>query len=166
MSLSNKAKEFATAAHGDQKYGAHPYTYHLEMVAKICRRYNLPESVVAAAYLHDVVEDTDTHANTVCAVFGYEVATLVYAVTDGEGKNRKEKKAKAYPKILSHPYGVHLKLADRIANLSSCSTAKDVGLFEMYCKEAKGFEDALKTPGIAEEMWAELDNIYGDHKNK
>lgn len=160
MTIVKRAEEFATAAHGNQKYGAHPYTYHLKAVAEVCRRSNLPEIVQVGAWLHDVVEDTETHANTVCAVFGYEVATLVFSVTDGEGANRKERKANTYPKILSHPHGVFLKLADRIANLEACSTAKEQELFEMYCKEAKGFKERLYTPGIAENMWKYLDTLY------
>lgn len=165
-SAVEKAKNFAITAHWGQMYGKLPYLHHLDAVANICKSYNLPLFVVAAAYLHDVVEDTDVHANQISEKFGYEVATLVYAVTDEEGTNRKERKAKTYPKILAHPYGVHLKLADRIANLRSCQTAKNSSMFDMYCKEAPGFEDKLRTPGVADDMWAELDSIYGKHKGK
>jgi len=162
----NKARELAIIAHWGQMYGAHPYIYHLTEVAEVCDEFGLPEYVVAAAFLHDIIEDTDVHADQICAEFGYEVTTLVYAVTDCEGENRKEKKEKTYPKILSHPYGVHLKLADRIANVTECSTAKDTGLFNMYCKEALKFEEALRTPGIADDMWNRLDSIYGKYKGQ
>ena len=164
--LISKAREFAITAHWGQMYGTKPYIHHLEEVAGLCKDAGLPEYVQAAGYLHDVVEDTDVHADQVCAKFGYEVATLVYAVTDCEGENRKERKAKTYPKILSHPYGVHLKLCDRIANVKSCSTAKDTGMFDMYCKEALGFESALRTPGIADEIWECLDSFYGKYKGQ
>ena len=87
-----EAKEFATISHWGQPYGAHPYIYHLEEVAEKCRDYKLPECVVVAAYLHDIVEDTDVNANQISAKFGYEVATLVYAVTDCEGESRAERK--------------------------------------------------------------------------
>jgi (p)ppGpp synthase/HD superfamily hydrolase len=179
-----KAKEFAIISHWGQLYGTHPYIHHLHEVAEVCRRYKLPCFVIAAAYLHDVVEDTSVDANQVCAKFGYEIATLVYAVTDCEtdldfnklekehGKEvakqmiRNDKKAKTYPKILAHPWGVHLKLADRIANVKSCASAKDTRMFDKYCKESTKFEQELKTPGVAEEMWAELDNLYGKYKAK
>ncbi len=166
MSFIRQAKEFAIDAHWGQMYGTKPYLHHLDQVAQVCRKHHLPDYVIAAAYLHDVVEDTDVHADQISAHFGYELATLVYAVTDCEGANRKERKAKTYPKILSHPYGVHLKLADRIANLTACAVAKDTGLFDMYCKEAQGFENALKTPNVAENMWAQLDSIYGKNKKQ
>jgi len=160
----SRAREFAINAHWGQMYGTKPYLHHLEEVASICDYFDLPDYVKAAAYLHDVVEDTDITADQVCAEFNYEVATLVYSVTDEAGENRKERKAKTYRKILAHPYGVYLKLADRIANVKACSTAKDTGMFKMYCKEAGGFEKELKRPGIAEDMWAELDKLYGKDK--
>ena len=164
--LVDRAREFAINAHWGQMYGTKPYLHHLGEVAHICSYFKLPEYVKAAAYLHDVVEDTDITADQVSAKFGYEVATLVYSVTDESGENRKERKAKTYRKILAHPYGVYLKLADRIANVKACSTAKDTGMFKMYCKEAEAFEKELKTPGIAEPMWAELDELYGKYKQQ
>lgn len=166
INKTQKAREFAIESHWGQMYGTRPYIHHLQEVAEVCRQFKLPEYVVTAAYLHDVVEDTDVHADQVSAKFGYEIATLVYAVTDCEGENRKERKAKTYPKILSHPYGVHLKLADRIANATACSTAKDTRMFDMYCKEAHDFEAKLKTPGVAESMWSRLDSVYGKHKKQ
>ena len=160
------AREFAIKAHWGQMYGKKPYLYHLEEVAKVCKEFALPGYVIAAAYLHDVVEDTDTHADQINAEFNYQIATLVFSVTDGEGNNRKERKDKTYPKILSHPYGVHLKLADRIANVQACSIAKDTRMFEMYCKEAIEFEKRLKTPNVAQTLWDKLDAAYGKYKGQ
>ena len=157
--LIQKARDFAINAHWGQMYGAFPYVEHLDDVANICMRYNLPEYVVCAAYLHDVVEDTDVTANQVSDEFGYEIATLVYAVTDAEGENRKERKAKTYPKILAHPHGVQLKLADRIANLRSSMKSKDPGMFKMYKKEHEDFKAKLVTPGVAENMWKEIEAL-------
>ena len=184
-----KARDFAIKAHWGQMYGAEPYIAHLEEVASICAAYNLPVYVQVAAYLHDVVEDTNVHADQICSTFGYEVATLVYAVTDikteltmekagallygdkplsdsmkEEVKRfiRQDKKRKTYPKILSHPHGVHLKLADRIANLRACAISKDQKMFDRYCNEAQEFAHRLKTPGVAEDMWAALEKCYGN----
>lgn len=196
MNVIQKAKEFAITAHWGQMYGSQPYIVHLDQVASMCKEYNLPEYVQAAAYLHDVVEDTNIHANQVSNEFGYEIATLVYAVTDvnlgidkaqlakrinnerglkddvqsgfdlAKERIRKETKARTYPKILSHPYGVHLKLADRICNVIACSVSKDLKMFNIYCNEAKSFERALKTPGVAESMWNHLDRLYGLYQER
>jgi (p)ppGpp synthase/HD superfamily hydrolase len=56
--VKNKAKEFAIIAHGDQKYGEHPYSVHVDEVAHIASEYG--ELDEAVAFLHDVVEDTET----------------------------------------------------------------------------------------------------------
>ena len=193
--IIKKARDFAIKSHWGQMYGSSPYIIHLEDVSSICKDFDLPIYVQAAAYLHDVVEDTPVHANMISNLFGYDIATLVYAVTDVKsnltiekaaeiifGKKmeyltepntraakkyiRREKKLKTYPKILSHPYGVHLKLADRIANLRACAVSKDQNMFETYCEEAREFSERLQTPGIAENMWAELENCYGNKSIK
>ena len=176
--IIQKARDFAINAHWGQMYGAFPYVEHLDDVANICKKYNMPEYVVCAAYLHDVVEDTDVTANQVSDEFGYEVATLVYAVTDAEtdleledllkegyskeaakAAIRKDKKVKTYPKILAHPHGVQLKLADRIANLRSSMKSKDPRMFKMYKEEHDDFKRSLVTPGIAEDQWKEIEGL-------
>ena len=51
-SLEREARDYAIAAHGDQKYGEHPYVGHLDAVAEIVRPDG--ELAVAVAYLHDL----------------------------------------------------------------------------------------------------------------
>ena len=55
-----KAKEFAREAHSGQvrKYTGLPYTTHTEEVAQIVDNYNGSKEMIAAALLHDTVEDT------------------------------------------------------------------------------------------------------------
>lgn len=57
-----KIAVFADNAHGDQKrkYAAERYIEHPLRVMKICKDYGYPIPVLAAAILHDVLEDTDT----------------------------------------------------------------------------------------------------------
>lgn len=154
-----KARDFAIKAHWGQMYGSLPYIDHLDSVALICKKYKLPEYVQVAAYLHDIVEDTHVSANQISLNFGYDVATLVYAVTDAEGKDRTERKEKTYPKILAHPYGVFLKLADRISNIECSLRSKESTMIDKYLHEHKAFFEKLYTPGIAQEMWDELENL-------
>ena len=54
--------------------------------------------VVAAAWLHDTIEDTSVTREDIVAHFGDEVAALVWAVT-GEGATRSERNQSAYAKI-------------------------------------------------------------------
>ncbi|MBC7950185.1 MAG: bifunctional (p)ppGpp synthetase/guanosine-3',5'-bis(diphosphate) 3'-pyrophosphohydrolase [Chitinophagaceae bacterium] len=63
--LLEKVKEFATSAHGDQqrKYSPEPYIVHPIRVMEICREYTSDVTVLSAALLHDVIEDTDVTTN-------------------------------------------------------------------------------------------------------
>jgi (p)ppGpp synthase/HD superfamily hydrolase len=57
-----KIKDFATAAHGTQmrKYTPEPYIVHPIRVMELCRKYTTSLPMLAAALLHDVLEDTAT----------------------------------------------------------------------------------------------------------
>ncbi|MFD6392151.1 HD domain-containing protein [Nocardia sp. NPDC055029] len=110
-----EAREFAVEAHGDQRYGDHPYIIHLAAVRAVLDDFGYNGSLAAAAWLHDVVEDTPVTAEDVESRFGREVLDLVWAVT-GIGPNRKARNLDAYSKITAHPQAVILKLADRTAN--------------------------------------------------
>jgi hypothetical protein len=106
-----------------------------------------------AAWLHDVIEDTDTKYRDVEELFGHNVAQLVDAVTSVEGPNRKLRNAATYPKIRNAGiWAVRLKLADRIANVSNGG-----GSVKMYKDEYKDFRHALYTAGENEDLWFTLD---------
>jgi (p)ppGpp synthase/HD superfamily hydrolase len=84
LGLINAAKAFAIKAHGDQKrdYGDIPYWHHLEEVSSILLRYSATADVVAAGWLHDVLEDTDSDYNAISREFGNGIAEMVLEVTD------------------------------------------------------------------------------------
>lgn len=81
------ARMFALGAHiavGQQrKYTGEPYWHHLAEVADLVSRHtdNSPTQV-AAAWLHDVLEDTAVSACDIERLFGPEVAGLVVGLTD------------------------------------------------------------------------------------
>lgn len=56
----SKVRAFADHAHGDQmrKYAPERYVVHLERVTEICRQYTSEVTVISAALLHDILEDT------------------------------------------------------------------------------------------------------------
>ena len=58
--IEKKAKQFAYEAHkGMKRKGKDtPFTYHLELVNKILKTLTTDEEILAAGWLHDVVEDT------------------------------------------------------------------------------------------------------------
>lgn len=170
MSTVEKAKLFALKAHGDQKYGELPYEKHLQDVVSIlAERFfstgidESSDTLLAAAWLHDVIEDTDVTFQQVFEEFGRHVARIVFACTDEPGKNRKERHERTYPKLMaSGREAIAVKLADRIANLNHSMTHNH-GLFKMYQKEYAAFKQALHLPGELKEMWATLD-VLMQHK--
>lgn len=156
------AAKFAALCHEDQRYGDAPYTEHLESVVDVlCGLYNVTDKdVLAAAYLHDAMEDTGVSRATLDDLFGEKVASLVAAVTDEPGANRKERKAATYPKIKALKDAVAIKLADRIANVQHAILAKNVPMFKMYKKEQTDFQAALREFGVCDPMWAHLDHLF------
>src|SRR5579884_1347241 len=80
--LITHAFRYAAAAHeGQQRQSGEPFIMHPVGVAKICAQLRLDEQTLAAALLHDVVEDTETDLEDVRAEFGGEIARLVDGVT-------------------------------------------------------------------------------------
>lgn len=140
MNRIEKAREFAIIAHGKQKYGNHPYIYHLDRTWEIANDFNLSEDVQVACYLHDVLEDTEVKFEEIWGEFGWEVAQLVFLVTDEWVRNRRERKDKTFPKIRSNENAVQIKLCDRIANIKSCLLDKNKSLLKMYVDEDSYFQ--------------------------
>lgn len=139
-----------------------PYSIHLEKVVGNLKRfgYEGDEDLVLACYLHDTVEDTDLTLEEIRSLFGDRVADIVYRVTDEPGANRKERKAKTYPKIKGHKEATIVKLCDRIANVEYDSGDKKASYLSMYKKEQPGFELACKVDGIADNLWKHLAGIF------
>jgi (p)ppGpp synthase/HD superfamily hydrolase len=83
-SLVERARAYAVAAHGTQlrKWTGEPYWHHLRDVAERVALLTDDEEVIAAAWLHDVLEDTPKTYNEVSEAFGQRVADLVLDLTD------------------------------------------------------------------------------------
>ena len=124
-----KARKFAIERHGEQMYGDKPYIYHLDMVYQITLDAQLDEDYQVAAYLHDILEDTNTTKEELESIFGKRVTRLVDSVT-GKGETRKEKKQCMLAKLNEFPEGVNLKMADRYANMKESLHIPK--LFKMY----------------------------------
>lgn len=159
------ARQFAIDAHGTQKYGDRPYYQHLDDVVHELNsilegkpfRFMDKDAIRQAAYLHDVLEDTAVTGGQLRDAFGEEVYELVSAVTDGKGKNRRERKAAVYAKI--HSTGlpaVAIKLADRLANVRNAVQTNNQGKLEMYRKEQEAFERHLDRYWELEAAWDRL----------
>jgi (p)ppGpp synthase/HD superfamily hydrolase len=108
------AIEFAARAHRDQyrKGSRIPYLVHPLSVARLLIDCELPDPVVMAGVLHDVVEDTPVTLEEVRAQFGDEVARIVEYLSEPDRKRHTLKV------IASAPQDVLLvELADKLDNL-------------------------------------------------
>jgi (p)ppGpp synthase/HD superfamily hydrolase len=118
---------FSAGAHGGRgqvrKYTGEPYVTHPQEVARLVQTVTSDEEIVAAALLHDVVEDTDVDLQTIRAFFGERVASLVGGLTDvsklGEGNRASRKAIDRAHTAAQHPDVMTIKLADLIDNTKS-----------------------------------------------
>jgi (p)ppGpp synthase/HD superfamily hydrolase len=123
MELVRKAHEFAKVAHEGvyRKWSGEPYVEHPARVAAMLEELGFPEKVIAAAYLHDVVEDCGISLAELAEKFSPEVAALVAEVSNPklpkEPGNRAWRKAMAAEHLAKSSYeGASLKLADMLDN--------------------------------------------------
>ena len=128
MDVVHKAQVYAMAAHASvgqlRKYTNEPYIVHPAEVASIVA--SVPGStpdMVAAAWLHDVIEDTGCSFFDVHMAFGIDIADLVGWLTDvskPEDGNRATRKAIDRERLAGAPAEVQtIKLADLISNSRS-----------------------------------------------
>jgi len=81
--IISSALEFSADAHlGQKRKSGDDYIAHPVEVAKILIDLSMPESMVVAALLHDVIEDTETTIEEIKSKFGDDVAALVLGVTN------------------------------------------------------------------------------------
>lgn len=124
MSLEERARRYAAKAHAasDQrrKYTLEPYIVHPAAVVELVRSVSPVEEMLAAAWLHDTVEDTGSTIIDIQAHFGPEVATLVAMVTNPEqhpGTNRINRKRTHFLHTANASGAAQtIKLADIIDN--------------------------------------------------
>ena len=161
--LVERARGFALRFHGDQKYGEHPYSVHLEAVAVLARPYGAWAEAVS--WLHDVVEDTPATLVDIELEFSLYGRVLVALLTDEPGETRKIRKAATYKKLAKvedtsfERLALVVKACDRLANVRSCLQTNS-GLLQMYAKEQEVFRAACYRPGLCDPIWEELDQIF------
>ncbi|NJP07447.1 MAG: bifunctional (p)ppGpp synthetase/guanosine-3',5'-bis(diphosphate) 3'-pyrophosphohydrolase [Chloroflexaceae bacterium] len=99
-----------------------PYFTHVVHVAAILERYGLPEDVVVAGLLHDLIEDTDVPAQQIADQFGERVRDLVLAVTKPDDNHSWEEQRAALVmqvEASNDPHVAALKAADTLHNAQS-----------------------------------------------
>ena len=122
-----KAYHYAEEMHKNQKRASgEPYFTHPCAVAEILVDLGMDTPSVAAAFLHDVIEDTPATAEDIRLNFGEEILTLVEGVTKLDKirfQTREEEDAENFRKIFvamaNDVRVIIIKLADRLHNMRS-----------------------------------------------
>ena len=124
MDLQTQAQIFATAAHAaigqKRKYSGDDYIVHPARVASIVMRHGGTDEMVAAAWLHDTVEDTDVTPILITKMFGVDVADIVEGLTDislpDDGNRAKRKSIDRMHSANASTEAQFVKCADIIDN--------------------------------------------------
>jgi (p)ppGpp synthase/HD superfamily hydrolase len=160
------AAQFAAEKHADQKRkGGEPFINHLIEVAHLVSTA-IPEpdaNLVAAAFLHDTIEDTGVTAAELTERFGQDVTGLVLEVTDDKSlapEVRKRLQIEHAPKLSVRAQTI--KLADKISNLRSIlsSPPPDWGYErkKQYFEWGRRVADGLSAPNPI--LKAEFEKTY------
>lgn len=167
MNIVEKARIFATAAHAAvgqvRKYTNEPYIVHPEEVGELVRQARgYSPAMVAAALLHDTLEDTEVTYALLHEEFGTEVADLVLWLSDvskPEDGNRSTRKMLDRQHIAAAPADAQtIKVCDLIANTRSI-LAYDKNFAKVYLEEKRLLMDVLTKAdvGLRARALAQLD---------
>lgn len=150
LDVVDRARIFATAAHAavgqKRKYTGEPYIVHPAEVVEILRgrSYTTPE-MLAAAWLHDVLEDTQVNPMDLDAMFGRDISLMVVYLTDvpRDYGNRETRKAADLRRLSDAPFEVQtIKVADMISNTSTI-VKYDPNFAKVYLQEKAALLDAM-----------------------
>ncbi|MEH6650571.1 MAG: HD domain-containing protein [Motiliproteus sp.] len=149
--LVERAREFAISAHqriGHQrKYSQQPYQVHLEAVAKLVASVTDDPEMIAAAWLHDTVEDTPATLGDIENQFGTGVAELVETLTDiskaSDGNRVLRKRLDLEHSAKGSARAKTVKLADLIDNCSDI-TDHDERFAQVYLVEMDALLQVLR----------------------
>src|SRR5213595_2831210 len=123
--LLNRAYVYAMQAHGHQKRASgDPYFSHPLQVAAILTELKLDDATIAAALLHDTIEDTDATRAEIDRLFGREIGVLVEGLTKLKKLDLVSKEAKQAENLRKLLLAIAddvrvllIKLADRLHNM-------------------------------------------------
>jgi guanosine-3',5'-bis(diphosphate) 3'-pyrophosphohydrolase len=132
MEIVLRAAAFAAEKHRNQRRKdeeASPYINHPIQLAYILVQADIEDPIVlAAALLHDTLEDTNATRDEIEIVFGYEVANIVAECSDDKSLSKLDRKQAQIDHAASISHKAKLvKLADKIANVSDINDAPPVG---------------------------------------
>lgn len=152
-----KAAGLAVVAHHGQKRRNNdiPFVSHPIRVAHaVAGQDNVTADVVAAAFLHDVVEDTAITVEQIDKLFGPDVAHYVESLTNISGREEHKSKPRAERKKMDREYLRHtprwakvIKLLDRLDNLKEME-ADSESFIRLYAEESRLLVEAIGSAHI------------------
>ncbi|RTY55816.1 bifunctional (p)ppGpp synthetase/guanosine-3',5'-bis(diphosphate) 3'-pyrophosphohydrolase [Pantoea sp. YU22] len=163
-SLEEQARRYATRAHAAagqrRKYTNEPYIVHPAAVVELVRSVSADDELLATAWLHDTVEDTETTLADIESHFGSRVAQLVEMLTDSaqpQAKNRAARKLAHFRHTAdASPEAQTVKLAD-IIDITRAIVRFDPHFARVYLVE-KRVQIALLKQGDAQ-LWRQASAI-------
>ena len=167
MTLLEKTKEYAIRKHknANHKYDKYDYDFHLNMVFEVAQKFihliepNQHENVLAACWVHDIIEDARETYNDVKKETNETIVELAYALTNEKGRNRAERaNDKYYKGIRETKNASFVKFCDRIANVTH-SKNNGSRMFKKYKDENEDFVAKIYVPEC-EEISNYLKNLF------
>lgn len=166
------AARFSAERHRNQRRkdaDATPYINHPLSVAALLAEHGIADSeILAAALLHDTVEDTDTSFEELEVTFGARVTAIVAEVTDDKALPKSERK-RLQIEHAPHksPDARLVKIADKTSNLTDIVNSAPGWPLERkqeYFDWAKSVVDPMR--GINAELEAAFDAIFAQRPTK
>jgi len=121
------AKKFAQEKHKNQKRkdGVTPYSDHLEGVVNRLKNLGVTDKdVLCAAWLHDIIEDTDVTFDQINERFGREVAVIVLSLSKDQNILKKDREMQYISQLKDASFQTKIiKLCDISANLKDLANA-------------------------------------------
>jgi len=169
--LIERARIYATQAHQriDQrrKYSKQPYHVHLDAVSKLIATVSDDAEMIAAAWLHDTVEDTPATLGDIELLFGLSVANLVEELTDiskpGDGNRAKRKAIDLAHSEQASARAKTVKLADLIDNCSDI-TEHDQKFARVFLREAGALLSVLDDGD--EQLYQQANRVHAECMQK
>jgi (p)ppGpp synthase/HD superfamily hydrolase len=162
--LVGEAFELAQTAHAGQirnGSGGRPYIEHPLAVGEELAAHGCSDTILAAALLHDVVEESEIGVEQIRERFGEEVAALVAALTDAEEIESyvRRKEVHRVDVAAAGRDALAIYAADKLSNIRA--------LRRVYSKQGEAVGEELKAPlDLKVEVWeadvALLRSVYAD----
>lgn len=172
--IVERAMNVAAHAHGAinqrRKYTDEPYINHPAAVVAILREHGIEdEDTLAAAWLHDVVEDCPVETSELYALFGEKIGRMVESLTDSPtekgGPNRRARKAMDRDRLAAADASAqNIKVADMIDNTRTI-VDRDPNFAVVYMREKRALLEVLTKAdrGLLDRAWRGVREYEGAH---